>query len=102
MIRNGGFRTLTFSEWNGGTRAMTNPYWRGDSDADFRLGGSFFTLNTERGRELPCEDPTEIFHRYYSHNSNGVEEDLGNGCQREETDIFVRPRLLPSITSGEE
>lgn len=102
MVRNGGFRTLTFSEWNGGIRAMTNDYLRGDSEQDFKLGGSFFTIGTEQGNEPRCPNPSHVNHRYFSYNSNGATYDAGNHCGPEVPHIFFRERLIPTITVNQE
>ena len=101
MIRNGGLRELTFSEWNGGIRAMTDAYWRGDDPTEFRLGGSYWTINTEVGAAEDC-DAGEIYHTYYSYNGTGVNRDSGNGCTAEIADIFVRPRMLPDLVQTDE
>jgi hypothetical protein len=101
MIRNGGLRMLTFSEWNGGIRAMTDAYWRGDDPAEFRLGGSYWTINTGVGAAEDC-DAGEIYHTYYSYNGTGVNRDLGNRCRAEIADIFVRPRMLPDLVQTDE
>jgi len=102
MVRNGGFRTLTFSEWNGGIRAMTNDYLRGDTEKNFKLGGSFFTIGTERGNEPRCPNPTHVYHRYFSYNSNGATYEFANRCGPEVPHVFFRERLFPNIAVNQE
>ena len=101
MIRNGGLRVLTFSEWNGGIRLMTDAYWRGDDASEFRLGGAYWTINTDVGAAEDY-DAGEIYHTYYSYNDTGVNRDSGNGCRAEVDDIFVRPRMLPNLVQPDE
>lgn len=98
MFRNGGFRQLTFSEWNGGIRAMTDNYIRGDHPkyADggqyFVLGGSFWVLNTDDTEDV-C-DGEGVRHYYYEYQRDGVRIRSGNGCSAEGSPIFKRKRLF--------
>jgi len=93
MLRNGGFRTLTFSDWNGGIRVMTNSYIRGDftenNNGVFALGGSFWIYET-RDPNDNCPGG-EIMHHYYGDTSAGIRIWSGNGCTIETT-IFRRNR----------
>lgn len=102
MMRNGGFRKLTFSTWNGGWRVMTEPHLTGDVFNNFKLGGSVWLFNTpdpidDEGTETNdghiCGAAQEkLQHLYYYTTSDDINKPSssyvfqgksGNGCTRE-------------------
>lgn len=97
IFRNGGFRELTFSEWNGGIRVMTDEYIRGDQPSFsaggqyFALGGSFWVLGTD-DKEDVCPDE-KVRHYYYQYQQTGVHIRNSNGCSMERGPIFKRKRV---------
>lgn len=99
LFRNGGFRVLTFSNWNGGIRVMTDSYIRGDhpdyslNSEHFALGGSFWVFETDdESDDCPGED--EVHHYYYEYQADGVRIRSRNGCRVEPGPIFRRDRLF--------
>ncbi|WP_171232550.1 hypothetical protein [Ruegeria sp. HKCCA4812] len=98
IFRNGGFRELTFSEWNGGIRAMTDSYIRGDvsefSDSAqfFSLGGSLWVLGTDDVNDN-CSGE-ELRHYYYQYQQTGVHIRNSNGCSVESSPIYKRKRVF--------
>ena len=87
VIRNGGFRTLTASEWNGGWRVVTSPHMTGDRDV-FRLGGSMWIWDTRDSR-----DDRGIYHLYYYYGKDGVRAtQSGNGLDLKSRKMYRRLR----------
>ena len=89
LVRNGGFRTLTASNWNRGWRVMTSEYMTLDA-APFRMGGSMWSWGTDDPRERECGDG--VLHHYYFHTGGGIITDWGNGCRSDEGTIYRRRR----------
>ena len=75
LVRNGGFRTLTASEWNRGWRVMTSPYMTGDSER-FTLGGSMWIWDTRDAR-----DDSGLYHLYYFFQNGEAVATDGNGSR---------------------
>ena len=92
VLRNGGFRTLTVSQWNGGWRVMTSPYMTGDAPGPsanpFRLGGSMWIWDTK-----DPEDDEGVYHYYYYADGGSIRPSGGNGltgAERGEEGHFYR------------
>ncbi|WP_171728153.1 hypothetical protein [Ruegeria sp. HKCCD7318] len=106
IVRNGGFRVLTFSSWNWtpsneaevkrmGWRIMTEPYLSGDSLSNLRMVRSVWLYDTHEKLDQEClKTSGHLLHLYLLAPTGADPQGIGGRGCRKEGPVWRRARLV--------